>query len=117
MKRIITEKRQKMEFNNLEQMARGRLDNSFEDPPQHDEFESLNRRRNSIEQDERDPFSNRGFQGEEDMKMNQIFSDRDIPMSGHQQSRQYDEFDSHANMDCFLKGTEYDIFGQVDRQH
>ena len=103
-------------------MARGRLDNSFEDPPpQRDEFESLNRRRNSIEQEERGPFiSSRGFRGvDEDMRMNQIFSSdtRDIAMSsGHnQQSRQYDEFDSQANMDCFLKGTEYDIFGQVDR--
>ena len=77
-------------------------------------------RRNSIEPDERDPFESRGgFQGgEHNVRMSQmIFSDADMAMQGQQSlsGRPFDEFESHANMDCFLKGTEYDIFGQVDR--
>jgi len=34
--------------------SKARLDNSFEDMPVHDEFESLNRRRNSLEQEDND---------------------------------------------------------------
>ena len=114
-----------MEFSNLQEMGRGRLDHSFEETPKQDDFEPLHRRSSIENQDDEDMFftspltvnehhviHSRG--GDQNTRGDQIFHDMS---SNSVEQRMGPDFDSRANMGSFLKGTEYDIFGQVDEQH
>ena len=59
-----------------------------------------------------------GKRGDHNTRQDQIFPEYDTLMLetvNHSRSDRHPDFEIQTNMDSFLKGTEYDIFGQVDR--
>ena len=76
-------------------MRRNSLDNSFDDDMNRDnhEYESLNGR----------------------PEHDGLFSGSPMFRNNHSDLKMFEE-PSQPNMGCFLKGTEYDLFGQIEQQ-